>query len=124
MGLSLGGIDLNGFWAWFLLWIRLGAMFHMLPGIGTDQAPFIIRGAAAMIIALAAVLAGHPATAPESVPQAGLMIFSEFVLGYILGLIPSMIIQSISVAGQVAAGAIGLAQASMIDLSLGASTTW
>lgn len=121
--MSFDQLDFSAFWAWFLIFCRMSGMFSTLPGIGTEQVPAIVRMSTSLIISLVITMAGVHATVPESGAEGLLMIGSEYLFGYLLGVIPSLIIAGVAVAGQVTAGAIGLAQASMVDPSLGGTTT-
>ncbi len=113
------GIDWTPYWTWMLVSTRLAGLFTILPGIGTNQIPAFARASTGLLIAVALVASGLEAHVPESLIEGGLMVFTEFILGFTLGFIPAMIIGAITVAGQVTTGAIGLGQANMIDLSLG-----
>lgn len=115
------GINYTPFWTFILILSRLSGMFSIAPGIGTDQIPTFAKSAAALGISTALVIAGMRADAPTSVPEAGLMLVSEYVLGFVIGFLPMMIIGGVMVAGQVTTGAIGLGQANIIDPSLGES---
>jgi len=115
------GIDYTAMWTWFLVLMRVGGLLISLPGIGTKQVPIRFRGAAGIMIALSVALSGARADAPANMIDGGFMIFGEFTLGYLLGLIPALIISGLAVAGQVTTGAIGLGQANMMDPSLGAN---
>jgi flagellar biosynthesis protein FliR len=114
-------IDFSGVWTWFLLFTRLSGVLFVLPGIGTDEVPMTFRASIAMLLAAVMTAAGAHAASPGSLAEGALMIGTEFLLGYVLGVIPAMIVYSLSVAGQVSAAAIGLGQATLIDISLGES---
>lgn len=115
----IDNIDFSIFWAWFLLFMRFTGVLLILPGIGSDQIPGITKLLAAIAFATAATAAGHQAVPPETLAQGGLMVMVEFILGFVLALLPAIVIGGISCGGQASAGVIGLAHASMIDPSLG-----
>jgi flagellar biosynthetic protein FliR len=117
------GIDLGGFWTWFLLWVRFTSLLTVLPGIGTEEIPTPFRALLAVALSFVLVVTGASAVAPESLLQGLLMITSEIFLGYLIGVIPSLVVASAAIAGQLTAGVIGLGQASMIDHSLGEQST-
>lgn len=122
MGLmSLAGVDYTNLWAWFLIFVRLEGLMVSLPGIGTDQVPGTFRNALALALSFSLAMTGLKAVIPETAAEGGLMIACEFILGYLIGAIPSYIISSLAIAGQTTSGAIGLGQANMIDPSLGES---
>lgn len=110
-------------WTWVLMFVRCIAILSALPGIGTEQVPSRFRGFPAIILAFCFTFGGPVAKLPAGLAEGGLMIFSEYLLGYLLGAIPAYTLAAGSVAGTAVAGAIGLSQASMIDQSLGESTT-
>lgn len=112
------------FWTWFLIWMRFLGVFTSLLGIGTEQVPPPFRLVLTIILSLVVTLAvGAHAPEPAHALQGGLMIGLEFLLGYLLGVLPTLMLSGVSVAGQVVTGAIGLSQAHMIDPSLGESVT-
>ncbi len=115
--------DFSAFWVWFLIFTRLSGMFTSLPGVGTEQVPGIIRLSSSLIISIVISMTGIQAPQASSIAEGLVMIGGEFLFGYLLGLIPQLIIAGVAVAGQVTSGAIGLAQASMVDPSLGTSVT-
>jgi flagellar biosynthetic protein FliR len=121
--MSFEQIDFNAFWAWFLIFTRMAGMFSTLPGIGTEQVPAIVRMSASLIISMTIAATGIHAESPGTGAEGLMMIGGEYLFGYILGTIPNLVIIGVSVAGQVTSGAIGLAQASMVDPSLGGQTT-
>lgn len=112
-------IDFTFFWTWFLIFTRFTGVFYAIPGIGTDQVPEYFRYLPSVIISLAAVLGGMSVPYPETIAEGSYMMFSEFALGWLFGIIPSLTLSGLAVAGQLAAGTVGLAQANMIDMSLG-----
>lgn len=119
MGLWDNSIDFGLVWTWTLLFVRISGLLTSLPAIGTDQVPMEVRVVVAMVFAAAVTVSGVSAPPTDSILEVLIIIGSEFALGYILGLIPNIIISGLGVAGQVTAGSMGLAQANMIDPSLG-----
>ena len=121
---GINSLDLSPLWAWGLLFVRISALLHMLPGIGTDQVPIPLRfGLSFSMCFVLTVAGGMTAPIPDNYAQAILMIISEFLLGYLFGVIPCLVLEGVSVAGQITATSIGLASANIIDPSLGQSVT-
>jgi len=118
LGLDISEIDMVGPWTTMLLFVRMSAVLYSLPGIGTQMVPAALRASFGLAIAIGLAVSGQHAPSPESFTQGISMMISEFALGYILGMVPSLILSGVAVAGQIIAGVIGLAQASMIDPSL------
>lgn len=117
--MQLASIDFSSLWTWFLLFTRFSGLLHVLPGVGTEEVPFTFRIPLALVLGFVVMFTGAHAAVPESIAEGGLIILTEFALGYLLGIIPSLIISSLALAGQVIAATIGLAQATLIDISLG-----
>ncbi|MFN8392305.1 MAG: flagellar biosynthetic protein FliR [Bdellovibrionota bacterium] len=116
-------LDFTFYWTWFLAFTRMSGVLYSLPAIGTDQVPESMRIMPAILIGLCIALAGGHAELPPGMAQFGLMVTTEFLLGWILGAVPSLTLAGLSVAGQIVAGVIGLAQANMLDASLGESVS-
>lgn len=117
------GFDLAPFWAWILLFARLTGLFTTLPGIGTDQVPPSLRFLTILGITSALSLGGARAEEPGSLVVAALAVSSEYLLGYLLGTIPALVLDAVAVSGQTVAAAIGLAHANTIDPSIGQGVT-
>jgi flagellar biosynthesis protein FliR len=73
----------------------------------------------AMVIGTVIGFSGVKAAAPQNLIEGLMMVSTEFLLGYVLAVVPAFIIGGLTVAGQVTSAAIGLSQANMIDQSLG-----
>ncbi len=116
-------IDLGPMWVFFLVAARLIALFHLLPGIGTDQVPEQFRYYLLILISAVCAYSLPAQKMPEELHEIVLSLASEFTLGIILSLFPSMIIGGMTMAGQIIAGVIGLGQANLIDRSLGESVS-
>ncbi|MCB0344657.1 MAG: flagellar biosynthetic protein FliR [Bdellovibrionales bacterium] len=113
--------DVSFLWTLFLLTTRSTGILFALPGVGTSQIPALVRMSVAILIGLAATTSGVKAPQPEHLIDGGLMVISEFTLGYLLATIPAMIVSSLAITGQVVSGTIGLGFANLIDPSIGQS---
>ncbi len=116
-------LDFSIFWTWFLLFTRMAGVFNALPGIGTDSVPAAFRLLPAMIVGACITLSGIHAHAPASLAEGAAMVGAEYALGYVLGYVPQLVLGGLAVAGHLVSGSIGLAQANMIDASLGENVT-
>ncbi len=116
-------IDFGFLWVWILLFARMAGLLTSMPGIGTDQVPETFRVLPAAMLALCAALAGLRADLPSGLAEGGLMMFAEYALGWVFGFVPTLTLGGLAVAGQLISGSIGLAQANMIDISLGESVS-
>ncbi len=124
MEILSNGYDAPFFWTWFLLWTRIIGVLSSLVGIGTEQVPSIFRLTAASFLSFTVALAiSARAPLPDQLVAGGAMVIFEFLLGYLIGSIPTLILTGVSVAGQATNGIIGLSQAFMIDPSLGEHVT-
>ena len=117
------GLDFTLFWTCFLISIRMLGLMQVLPGIGTEQSPMVIRVIFSVLVGAITAAAGVQAPSPETLAEGGLMIATEYVLGVMMGMVPAFIMSAMAVSGQVIAGAIGLGQANMIDPSLGGNAS-
>jgi len=115
--------DFGGLWAWVMLIARTAGVLSVLPGIGTEQVGRGFRFQAALFIATAVVISGVKVELPDSFLAGGCMLASEFMLGWIIGAIPTFVLSGLAVAGQVESQAIGLGMANLIDPSLGGNVS-
>ena len=116
-------LNFEPFWTWFLLFVRFSGVFTSMPGVGTEEVPLTFRIPLVIIIAAALTMSGASAELPGTLAAGGLILAVEFLLGYLLGVIPALIISGLSLAGHLSATSIGLNQASVIDPSLGEHVT-
>jgi flagellar biosynthesis protein FliR len=106
-----------------LLIARVGGACMLLPGIGEMELPPTIR--AGFTLALAAMLL--PLAAPLMPPpddawRAAAMVGAELGTGLWLGWLARLLLLALPVAGQIAAGVIGLANVLQPDPALGPQT--
>lgn len=114
--------DTTPIFVWFVLLTRFSGLLFSLPGIGTNQIPAVTRFAAASTMAFALVVSGYTTEIPQEITELILYLAIEFIFGYLIGFIPTLLVSGLLVAGQTTSATIGLAQASLIDPSLGGST--
>ena len=77
------------------------------------------RGTLALVLSAVLAIAGIQAQLPGDFLQGGVMVGCEYLLGYVMGVIPQMVLGALAVSGQVISASIGLGQATLIDPSLG-----
>lgn len=121
--ININDLDLAPLWAWVVIFTRLSGLFYVLPGIGTDQVPIAAKFSLAFALATALTFTGMTCQLPESLGVALLTICCQFVFGYLLGTLPSLVLDGLAIAGQLTAASIGLAQANTIDPSIGQNVT-
>ncbi len=116
-------LDIGLLWTFFLILTRLVTLLFILPGIGTEQVPVQFRFYLALSISVITSVSIPQIPMPESMHAITLAIIAEFIFGLALSLLPALVLGGLAVSGQVVAGVIGLAQANMIDKSLGESVS-
>ncbi len=108
-----------------LVFSRIGAAAMMLPGIGEPELPRNVR----LGFTLGCTLLLLPAVSPllPPLPASGWavagMVVAEIATGLWLGWMPRLLVQTLPVAGQFVASAIGLASVLQPDPRLGPETT-
>ncbi len=108
-----------------LLFCRLGAAAMLLPGLGEQDIPAMVRLALALLLPLLLLPVlgpGLPAL-PEAVPGLVRLVLLEVLLGIWLGLVARLVALALVQAGQMAALMIGLASPLQIDPLVGGQTT-
>lgn len=101
-----------------LLFARIGTMLMLMPALGEGSIPPNIRLAVALLLTLvfypvAAPLYSVDATMP--LPRIGVLLASEFAIGFFVGLGARLITYVLSIAGMIIANQSGLAFAMATD---------
>ncbi|WP_439530785.1 flagellar biosynthetic protein FliR [Pannonibacter sp.] len=103
-----------------LMFARLGTMVMLLPALGESSIPGRMR----LTIALAVTLVlypmasrSYPADLTTNLPQLGVLLAGEFLIGFAIGLSARMITAALQIAGTIIASQIGLAFAMGSDLT-------
>lgn len=111
--------------AFVLVLARVASACMLLPGIGEADLPAPIRAAFALAFTLLILPAVAPLmpTAPAGGLGALLMVAGEAVAGLWLGWLARLVMLALPMAGQVAAGMIGLSNVLQPDVQLGAQTS-
>ena len=105
---------------------RIGAMVMLLPAIGDAAVPPMIRLVLALAITFAvAPIIRHfyPATPPASVLALVLLIAKEVTIGLLIGLMATIIMSTLQVAGSIIASQIGLSYSQSFDPAFGGEDT-
>jgi flagellar biosynthetic protein FliR len=119
---NLSGILL----AYLLGFSRIGAMVMLLPAIGDAVVPPMVRLVLALAItfAMAPVLSHYyPVTPPASVMSLALMIAKEVTIGLLIGVMATIIMSTLQVAGSIIASQIGLSYSQSFDPAFGGQDT-
>jgi flagellar biosynthesis protein FliR len=111
--------------AFALVLARVGAAMALLPGLGENAAPAIVRIGLALSLTILLLPGVQPLTPP--VPEAGaemaLMVVREVVTGLWFGWVARMIALALPIGGQFIAYLIGLSTVLQPDAELGSQTT-
>lgn len=98
-GVSLYGVDI---WSTSLMFARLSAMLMLLPGFGEPSIPARIRLSFALLlsIVMAPTLAPHMPPMPSGAWAGSGLMFSETVIGVMLGGAARLLVSALATAGQ------------------------
>jgi flagellar biosynthesis protein FliR len=110
---------------YFFIFCRIGAMTMLLPAIGEDQAPVRVRLIFALLLSAVvypAVFVSLPAV-PDSFPGILAMVFTEVLLGLMIGGAVRILMQALHVGGTIIAVQTGFAAAVQFDPSQGGQVT-
>lgn len=107
--------NLDAAWTFFLLFMRFAAMMSILPGIGGGQRGVLVRGAAILVFALCSMPAAPRAALPADSFMMAASLGSEFVLGFILGAIPLLVVSGVEGGAHLASVTMGLGAGQLFD---------
>ena len=114
--------NLDSVWTYLLLLSRCTALLMILPGLGMGERGIAVRMPAAIIFSFVGAMVAPTAAMPQNVIDAGITVFCEFSLGFMLGMIPFLVIAGVQMAGQLASTSMGLNAGNIIDPTLGVAT--
>ncbi|MGQ0564890.1 MAG: flagellar biosynthetic protein FliR [Gemmobacter sp.] len=104
---ELSGIGQDMAWAFFLVFLRVGAMLALMPAFGEQSVPQRVR----LVIALAFTAVVTPAVAPALTPGPVVpAVAAEVIAGLLIGAGLRLMVIALQVAGTVAAQAASLTQ--------------
>ncbi len=100
-----------------LIFVRVGTMTMLMPGIGEAAIPSRIRlgFALALTLILYPMLASGYATAPQTLPGLGGALIVEFAVGFAIGFSARLVISALQIAGASIAMQLGLSFAEGVD---------
>jgi len=109
-------IQLNLF-AFFILFARIGAVFMLMPGIGSGYVPVNIRLVIALALAfiITPLLKDGLPIMPESQIDLMLLLLSEVIVGVFIGIVARILIGALQTAGTLVALFASLANAMIRD---------
>ena len=104
---ELSGIGQDVAWAFFLVFLRVGAALSVLPAFGEQTVPQRVR----LVVALAFTAIVTPAVAPALTPgPVAAAIAAEVVAGLLIGIGLRLMVIALQIAGTIAAQAASLTQ--------------
>lgn len=115
--------NLDVLWTFTLLITRYAGLLLMLPGIGMGSTGLKVRFPAIVVLTLATLPTMRTAAMPTDIIIMAASIGGEFIFGYLIGLIPQIIIIGVQAGAQLATNTMGLSAASIFDPTTGASST-
>jgi flagellar biosynthetic protein FliR len=92
------------------VFLRVGACFMVLPGLGEQMIPMRIRLGAALAFTVFLTPAMHGTVATEGILPPTTTFFSEAVAGLIIGLALRILVHALQIAGTIAAQSTSLSQ--------------
>ena len=111
--------NLNWGWTLMLLSTRFTGMMLAIPGIGEGARGLLVRGPAIMVLSFTCIGSGALAELPGSIIDLVLQAGAEFAFGFMIGLIPLLVLAGVKLAGQLSGTTMGLGAGQLMDPNLG-----
>jgi flagellar biosynthetic protein FliR len=107
---------LDNFETFFFVFVRVMAIFMMIPFFGGRTVPVQVKlGLAVVIGLLVAPTVAGPVAIPDSALGISYLVFKELLIGFTLGLIAKFVFTAFEIAGQIAGIQMGFSVANVID---------
>lgn len=102
----------DGLLAGFVIFLRVGAALSLMPGFGEQAVPVRIKLMAALCFTLIVLPTISPAEIPGNAlaDQIAVLIISEILIGFMIGLAARIMIMALQFAGTIASQSTSLAQ--------------
>ena len=110
-------------WTLVLLITRFASMMMILPGTGAGERGLPIRLPAIVLFALVCLPAQNFAPVPPNWYALIVAIISEIAVGFLLAIVPFLIVTGVQLGAQLASTTMGLGVGNLIDPTLGVTTT-
>ncbi len=109
---------------WLLVVVRLSGLLAVLPGLGQERLPVVIRAALASLTALIIMpVIPRPTALPTGIWGLIPLLVTEFLSGLLLGLVVAWIMDAVAFAGQLMDTQMGFSFVQILDPSSGASSS-
>jgi flagellar biosynthesis protein FliR len=110
-------------WTFFLILVRLGAMFVLIPGLSGGPQGVMVRLPGLMAMSLAGVSVVAPIAVPAHLGILTQQVLSEIFLGGVLGMLPTFVIAGVQTGSQLASTSMGLGAGQLFDPTTQSTTT-
>ncbi len=111
--------NLDVLWTFTLLIARYTGVFSMVPGIGQGVEGLRVRMPAIVVLTLASLPTMKPSPLPPDYVIMAAALGSEFIFGFLVGLVPKIIIAGVQMGAQLASTTMGLSASALFDPSTG-----
>ena len=105
-----------------LLVLRFSGMFLLAPGLGGQARGLSVKYPAILVLSFAAMYSSPVVALPTSIGLMVAMMFSEVILGAVIGMIPLLVVAIVQNASQLSSTSMGLQSGAVIDPSTGGQT--
>ena len=111
-------------WLYTLCFARYVGMMIVMPGLSGGMTGLYVRVPAMIIFAMTAAYGQQQELPlPVNMGSMAVMIGSEFLLGFVVGLIPFLFVAAVQTGGQLASTTMGLGAGALVDPTMGAPTS-
>lgn len=110
-------------WTFFLILVRMGAMFVLIPGLSGGPQGVMVRLPGLMAMALAGVSVVAPIPVPAHLGVLTQQVLSEIFLGGALGMLPTLVVAGVQTGSQLASTSMGLGAGQLFDPTTQTTTT-
>jgi len=107
---DLTGLAQAAIWQIFAVFLRVGAIVSLIPGVGENMVPARIKLAAGIGFSVIVAFSLEPIVQPQSVRDIAYFFTAEAVIGLALGFGLRLFVLALQTAGSIAANATSLAQ--------------
>lgn len=111
--------NLDVVWTFLLLVIRYGAFFIIVPALGGGTSQRQIRMPCTLLLAFVSLMSSPKASVPNDIALMAGGLISEASFGFLIGLIPALIVSGVQLGAQLSSTTMGLGAAQLLDPNLG-----
>jgi flagellar biosynthetic protein FliR len=115
--------NLDVIWTFTLLIARYTGLFFSTPGIGQGAEGLRVRAPAIIVLTLASLPTMKAAPLPVDAVIMTVAIGSEFLLGFLIGMIPKVVVSGVQIGAQLASTSMGLSASNLFDPTTGSTSS-